>query len=176
MLMLVQERLHVVVPQHNSHPILHEPPLRPFPPHAFPLFSSCLSQYKPLQHYNTTQKTKKGRTGWGRFLQRYSTTVFIALNECGWLGERCFSHLTLFLFLLYFCQVLFVSTSPWHFHCFCLLVFCFVLFFFYIWIYIYCLDCCWTSLWYQNERKLTKKTPSVLKYCIAIVFNAKYYL
>lgn len=31
-------------------------------------------------------------------------------------------------------------------------------------------------LWYQNERKLTKKTPSVLKYCIAIVFNAKYYL
>lgn len=63
-----------------------------------------------------------------------------------------------------------VSTSPWHFHCF---LFVYFFPFFCIWICIYCLDYCWTSLWYQNEGKATKKqnkTPSVLKYCIAIVF------
>lgn len=28
----------------------------------------------------------------------------------------------------------------------------------------------------SKRKKINKKTPSVLKYCIAIVFNAKYYL
>lgn len=124
---------------------------------------------------NTTQKNLKGKKVNGMGGLYKGTLVFITLNECGWLGgawhyslKQCFSHF-------------------WYFSCISVeyslflpplgifTVFCFVLFFC-IWIYIYCLDCCWTSLWYQNERKLTKKTPSVLKYCIAIVFNAKYYL
>lgn len=103
-------------------------------------------------------------------MSMHATKLQLGLGIIITLNKRISWHLLLLpqvLLLLILCQY-FLPTSPWHF--------CWV--FFGMCICIYCLDCWWTSLWYQNERKFTKKrkTPSVLKYCIAIVFNAKYYL
>lgn len=154
-------------------------------------FTSCMSllfspntsspaslSVNPSSTITQLRKSKKGRrTGWGGFLQRYSTFMFITLNECGWQGG-CLAVTVCDTSPTYDVPIspVFLSRTLCSYLPLAFLLFLLLLLFFCIWIYIYCLDCCWTSLWYQNERKLTKKTPSVLKYCIAIVFNAKYYL
>lgn len=163
----VWERLQVAVSQHSGLLTLHEPPSS----HCFPRSPpACVSGGRPTLW--RTQKTKKGRGFlwwrehsfyfWGNILK--SLLLWMRVVDR---GKHCLS---------FFPISALVSTSPLAFNCLVGLFISVDSFIFCIWTYIYCLDCCWTSLWYQNERKWTKKTPSVLKYCIAIVFNAKYYL
>lgn len=120
--------------------------------------SSCFSLCFPVSVWSsaTRQQNQKFKKGWwgdgGVLLGVYYSEWVCVTGRCLAVTVCHYSSFS----LLYFYLVLFVSTSPWHFHTF----FC-------IWINIYCLDCCWTTLWYQNDGKWTKKTPSVLKilYC-----------
>lgn len=137
------------------------PPLMPFlcfPPAA-------------LQHYNTTQKTKKQR----KRRRRGGEGIFTKALQCLllWMGlgdggeTACPTDVVAISPV--FLSECSVSTSPWHFHCFLVLIL-------FLYLNLYLLFRLLLNLCDIKMRKKTKKTPSVLKYCIAIVFNAKYYL
>lgn len=128
-----------------------------FLPHAFPILSSCLPQRESLQHYKTTQKKGKRsprwRWWWG-FLQWYSSVYY---SKRRWLtGGTPLLPLMSFLFLLYFCRVLFVSTSPWHFH----VLFCLV----FLYLNLYLLFRLLLNLSVISKRKkINKKNTKCLK-------------
>lgn len=180
MLMLVWERLWVVVSQHSSLQILHEPPPPPLLPSrpSSPLLSSNLSQCEPIQYYDNSEKLKKEdeeKRDLGIFTKKlYSLLLWMGVGYRGCLEVTVCNTasptsdvpLSPVFLSSTLCSYLPLAFSQ-------LLFFCLV----FLYLNLYLLFRLLLNLSViSKQKKMNKKTPSVLKYCIAIVFNAKYYL